>query len=394
MRLVHLSDLHLGFRQYQRLTPAGINQREADVANACRAAVDGVIAARPDAVVIAGDLFHAVRPNNFSIVFAFRQLQRLRDALPDAPIVAIAGNHDTPRSSETGSILRLYEELGIHLAAEEPRRFSFPNLNLSVLAVPHAALVAPERLLLQPSGPERFHVLVAHGEVEGQLPLHRPVMEYGGALLDPDALRREPWSYVALGHYHVQHEVAPRIWYSGALEYVGPNLWGDLAEERVRGAVGKGWLLADLASGQVTRQPVPSARVVFDAPPVNAENKSAAEVDRLIAQRLGGVPGGLAGAIVRLFVNEIPRHITRELDHAAIRAAKAEALHLQIDCVPPRSGRTVGIGAPGRRQTLPELVEEFLGRRPLPERVSRERFVALGLELLQAGDDATPDEAG
>ena len=32
MRLVHLSDLHLGYRQYQRLTPGGINQREADVA--------------------------------------------------------------------------------------------------------------------------------------------------------------------------------------------------------------------------------------------------------------------------------------------------------------------------------------------------------------------------
>jgi hypothetical protein len=32
LRLVHLADLHLGYRQYQRLTPRGINQREADVA--------------------------------------------------------------------------------------------------------------------------------------------------------------------------------------------------------------------------------------------------------------------------------------------------------------------------------------------------------------------------
>ncbi len=119
MKLAHLADLHLGFRQYHRQTPAGINQREADVAHAFRAAIDGVIAARPDAVVVAGDLFHSVRPTNAAIVFAFRQFQRLREALPDAPVILIAGNHDTPRSAETGSILRLFEELGVDVAADE-----------------------------------------------------------------------------------------------------------------------------------------------------------------------------------------------------------------------------------------------------------------------------------
>ncbi len=50
------------------------------------------------------------------------------------------------------------------------------------------------------------------------------------------------------------------------------------------------------------------------------------------------------------------------------------------------------MGAPGRRQTLPELLEDFLGRRPLPERVSRERFVAVGLELLSEPDEAPAGE--
>ena len=150
MRIAHLSDVHLGFRQFHRLTPLGINQREADVANGFRLAIDGVIAARPDAVLIAGDLFHAVRPTNAAIIFAFRQFQRLREALPEAPIVIIAGNHDTPRSSETGSILRLYEELGLDVALDEPRRMAWPALDLSVLAVPHAALRAPERPALHP----------------------------------------------------------------------------------------------------------------------------------------------------------------------------------------------------------------------------------------------------
>lgn len=390
MKLAHLADLHLGFRQHHRQTPAGINQREADVANAFRAAVDAVIAARPDAVIIAGDLFHAVRPTNFSIVFAFRQLQRLTEDLPGAPVIVIAGNHDTPRSSETGSILRLYEELGIHVAADDTRRLVFPELDLSVLAVPHSALFTPERTLLRRAGTERYQVLVLHGEVEGVFPFDRSWVEYGGALLDPEMLRAEPWSYVALGHYHVQHEVGPRIWYSGALEYVSPNPWGELADESRQEVGSKGWLLADLESGVVTRQPVALARVVHDLPRLKVRDLQVADVDRRIAERLASVPGGLDDAIVRLVIEDIPRHVVRELDHAAIRTAKTRALHLHLDFRRPVSSATEESGAPGRSQTLPELVTEFLRRRPIPERVSRKRFVRTGLEVLAEASEAEP----
>ena len=61
MKLAHLSDLHLGFRQYERLTPRGANQREADVATALKRAVDDLLEQEPDCVVIAGDVFNAVR---------------------------------------------------------------------------------------------------------------------------------------------------------------------------------------------------------------------------------------------------------------------------------------------------------------------------------------------
>ncbi|HEU5358126.1 MAG TPA: metallophosphoesterase, partial [Gemmatimonadales bacterium] len=167
MRIAHLADLHLGFRQYHRQNANGINQREADVANAFRAAIDGVIAAAPDCVIVAGDLFHSVRPTNAAIVFAFRQFQRLREALPRTPVILVAGNHDTPRSSETGSILKLFEEIGVDVAAEGPRRLVYPEGNLSVLAVPHQSLMEAPRPSLRPEGNELFQVLVLHGEVEG-----------------------------------------------------------------------------------------------------------------------------------------------------------------------------------------------------------------------------------
>ncbi len=391
MKLAHLADPHLGIRQYHRQTPAGINQREADVAQAFRHAVDGVIEARPDAVVVAGDLFHSVRPTNAAIVFAFRQFQRLREALPEAPVVLIAGNHDTPRSTETGTILRLFEELGVDVATDEPRRLVYPRLDLAILAVPHQALVGGTRPSLRSDGSERHRVLLLHGEVEGVFPSDRSGVEYGGAVFGLHELGADDWGYVALGHYHVTHQVAPRAWYAGSLEYVSPNLWGELVDEAGQGVTGKGWLLVDLERGTVERRPVPLVRPIVDFPPIEAEGLAPAAIDARIAERVQARGGGVADAIARLRVWNVPRHVGRELDHAAIRTLKSSALHFHLDLRRPEIHRSVGVGAPGRRQTLPELVRAYLERRPLPSELDRDAFVRLGETLI---DGVERDLAG
>ncbi len=82
MRIAHLADLHLGFRAYHRVTPRGINVREADVADAFRRAVARVCDLRPDLVLVAGDIFHTVRPSNTAIAEAFRHFSILTERLP------------------------------------------------------------------------------------------------------------------------------------------------------------------------------------------------------------------------------------------------------------------------------------------------------------------------
>jgi DNA repair exonuclease SbcCD nuclease subunit len=386
VKLAHIADPHLGIRQYHRQTSSGINQREADVAQAFRTAIDGVIAARPDAVVIAGDLFHSVRPTNYAIVFAFRQFQRLRDALPNAPIVLIAGNHDTPRTVEIGSILRLYEELGVDVATDEPRRLVYPELDLSIFAVPRQAVLSPDPPALQAAGPQKYQVLLAHFEVEGEYPTGHVATEYGGAVVNRRQLHLDEWTYVALGHYHTQHRVAKNAWYAGALDYIGPNIWGERLDEQDHGDHGKGWLLVDLDTGKVARQPVPPSREIHDLQPIDAEGQSAAAIDALIAKGIAAIPGGIRDQIVRLRVFEIPRHVVRELNHAAIRGFKAEALHFLLDLRRPLIHRTLGVGTPGRRQTLPELVNSYLRGRPMPAELDREAVVRLGQELMDSID--------
>lgn len=385
MKLAHLADLHLGFRQFDRQTPRGGNQREADVAEVFRRAVDDLLVQHPDLVVLAGDIFHSVRPTNPAILFLFQQLQRLRAALPESPIVLVAGNHDTPRSAETGTILKLYEALGVAVVVDQARRLAFPRLDCSVLAVPHQALAQGERPALRPErgGGATLNVLVVHGEVEGVIGADRSAAEYGGATLTRQDLAPAQWDYVALGHYHVAHEVAANAWYCGSLEYVSPNPWGELKEEAERRLPGKGYLLVDLPGARTTFRPVPLTRRLVDLPPVKGAGLTAKELDQRIAQRVADADPPIDDQVVRLVVYDVSRATARDLDHAAIRQDKARALNFQLDVRRPAEHRVTAVGGPGRRQTLPDTLRDFLTRRPLDADLDRDEFVRLGVEYLE-----------
>jgi DNA repair exonuclease SbcCD nuclease subunit len=389
MRIAHLADLHLGFRKYARLTARGLNQREADVARAFGAAVDDVIAARPDAVLVAGDLFHQVRPTNSAILHAMRQFARLGRDLPGVPVIVIAGNHDTPRSSDTVSIFGVLNELGVYAVTDTVQRLSFPDRDLSVLAVPHAALFETPRPALEPAGPERHQVLMIHGETPGLFGGDRSSAEAGGAWLDDAELAAGRWSYVALGHYHVQHKVRDGVWYAGALDYVSPNPWGELHVERAERVPGKGWLLVDLDADTVERRPIMAPRRVIDLPPLDGSDLSAVELDRLLAGAVAAVPGGIDGAVIRQVVRQVPRPVARELDHATIRGWKAAALDFQLDLRRPEPvRRDQASGAPGGgARPLSETLAAFLTAWRLPPTLDRDEFVATGLAALAAVSD-------
>ncbi len=380
MRLVHLSDLHLGYRQYQRQTPAGINQREADVAAAFTRAVELAVGLRPDVIVLAGDIFHTVRPTNPAILHAFHQFSRLRQALPDTPVVMVAGNHDTPRSSETGCILRLFRPLGIDVVDAEAQRLSYPALGLSVLAVPDAPGAA--RVKLEPDPAARHNVLLLHGEVEGMLPAHAATVDRAGVEISREELGLPAWSYVALGHYHVHREIAPNAYYSGSVEYTSANAWGELVEEQAAGVPGKGIVEHDLETGAHRFHPVPPTRRLVDLPRLSARGMTAADLDAAIATAVEETPGGIDDQIVRLVVRDVPRHVARELDQKALREYRRRALHFHLDTRRPEIVRLHGHGAPGRRPSLSDRVRDKLRSRVIEGDLDREALVALGLHYL------------
>lgn len=385
MRLVHLSDLHLGYRQYQRLTPGGVNQREADVAASFQRAIESIIELRPELVLIAGDVFHTVRPSNQAIVHAFVQFARLRQALPDAVVVMVAGNHDSPRSSDIGSILRLFREVGLHVVDRESERLSFAHLELSILAVPDVPGVPRPKFATDSAA--RFNVLLVHGEVEGVLPAHAASADRAALAIEPSELSADPWDYVALGHYHVYRQVGPKAYYSGSIDYTSSNTWGELQEERQSSVPGKGFVEHDLVTGEHRFHPLPVARELVDLPPVSAAGLAAAEVDARIADAVARCPGGIDDRMVRLVISDFPRHLARDLDHKLLREYKRRALHFQLDLHPPRQPRLeTGNASPGRRPSLRDYVRDKLLARPIDADVERKELVRVGLAYLDEAE--------
>jgi DNA repair exonuclease SbcCD nuclease subunit len=374
LKIAHLADLHLGYRAYHRVTPRGVNVREADVADAFRQAVARLVELRPDLVLVAGDVFHTVRPSNTAIADAFRQLSLLTERVRDLPVVLIAGNHDSPRSADTGNILNLFREIdGVRVACDEARTISIPEVETSVFCLPHVALATEGQPDMEPDAGARHNVMVLHGSMEGPRTAGKIsyISEYGGAIIPEERIVAPDWDYVALGHHHTVTELEPNVWYAGGLERTSTNIWAEKED--------KGFLVYDTASRTAEFHPV-ETRTMVDLPKISAEGVGSAELDETILAAVGRIPDGLRGKIVRMVVYDVPRAVVRELNHKRIREWKSEAVHFHLDVRPPEVRRRIGTGAPVRRQTLQEQVAGYLRKtwELRDKRLEKERLVELG----------------
>ena len=338
----------------------------------------------PELVLIAGDVFHQVRPTNTAILHAYLQFSRLRAALPNAEIVMIAGNHDTPRSADTGSILRLFAALGLHVVDGEPRMIDFPAHDLSVLAVADNQHPRPKLL---PSGTRRWNVLALHGEVEGMLGPFAATHELATQEIPQEDLNQSAWDYIGLGHYHVYRRLAPNQFYSGSLDYTSTNTWGEKMEEEMAGVPGKGIIEHDLATGRHTFHHLPPTREFVDLPAISARGLTTEEVNVRVLAACDACPGGIDEKVVRLVVRDMPRHITRQLDHKQLRELRRRALHFHLDTRRPEMIRSAGHGAPGRRPSLADFVRDKLRERVVGLDVDRDALVALGLRYLKDAEE-------
>lgn len=226
MKLIHLSDLHLGKRvnDFPMLEDqAYILDRILEIAGE----------EQPDAVLIAGDVYDKTVPSAEAVALLDGFLVKLADR--SLPVLLISGNHDSPERLAFAN--RLMEGRGVYIAPVYHGEVSPVTLEddrgpvdfwlLPFLKPAHIRRFFPEEgvesftdamacaIRHMPLDPARRNVLVTHQFVTGAARCESEEVSVGGAD-NVDASVFAPFDYVALGHIHGPQNVGgARIRYCG-----------------------------------------------------------------------------------------------------------------------------------------------------------------------------------
>jgi len=226
MKLIHLSDLHLG----RRFKEFSLLEDQRDILLRIIAVID---AEKPDAVLIAGDVYDKSVPSAEAVQLFDDFLCRL--AQRRLQVFVISGNHDSPERIAFAS--RLIDASGVHLSPVYDGTVTPVTLTdaygpVEVYMLPFvkpvhvrrwypdepiesytdALRVAVEKMAVDPA---RRNVLVTHQFVTGAARSESEEVSVGGAD-NVDASVFEVFDYVALGHIHGPQNIGtPRIRYCG-----------------------------------------------------------------------------------------------------------------------------------------------------------------------------------
>ncbi|GAA0312559.1 exonuclease SbcCD subunit D [Oceanobacillus oncorhynchi subsp. oncorhynchi] len=256
MKLIHTADWHLG-----KLVQ-GVYMTE-DQACILDQFVEAVEKENPDAVIIAGDLYDRAVPPVEAVDLLDKTLDRIVNQL-GIPVLAIAGNHDSPGRLHFGS--RLMKEKGYHIIGQlsesiQPVVLSDEFGEVHFHLIPYADPSVVKALfqegdirnhqdanaflvkqIKENMDEAARHVYVGHafvtpfGETEENTSDSERPLSIGGAE-HVDAHLFTDFHYTALGHLHQAHHVLDeKIRYSGSI------LKYSLSEEHHQ----KGYLVVEL----------------------------------------------------------------------------------------------------------------------------------------------------
>lgn len=388
LRIAHISDTHLGYRALGKTDPvSGRNQRSIDVEVAFEEAITDILSRDVDLVVHSGDLFNQTRPPYAAIGAAMRQFRRLEEA--GIPTVVIGGNHDTPRLRSSGSVFTLLKLVApaTHFAGGyETEIIPFPELDLTVTAIPHGRLTEPMPPSTFPNTETR-NLLITHGFVPGvDLPVHK---EPGEEEIDESLLPLD-FDYIALGHYHVRSQPRPNAWYAGSTERFG------FADEVVK----PGYLIVELGKRgdpprveTVPTRARPMLRWRIDEE--ETRDRDAIQIAASIVEwlREERQPDAMAMAVVF----GVPRAIRRQVEQILREEARDLAWSIQV-----RGAGDILAGLSRERVDLPAIDLELLFGKFVESEVARGNydtafagsFSEIGLAELRAAQALVAAELG
>jgi exonuclease SbcD len=217
MIVLHFSDTHLGYSNFDSVNDEGINVREQDFYDAFEYVVNRILEIKPDIVIHSGDFFNKPSPTNRAMTFALEQLKRI--SIANIPFVVIAGNHSTPKTIYTSPILKAFKTIeGVYPIFNQLYEWvEFKNIVVHGLPHINDLQIQNEEIRKIQIHPNKKNILMLHTSLGKNYLMD----EYGEQLFPEEWLDLlKQFDYVALGHWHnfQQVKIFDNAWYSGSTE--------------------------------------------------------------------------------------------------------------------------------------------------------------------------------
>jgi DNA repair exonuclease SbcCD nuclease subunit len=378
MKILHVSDTHLGYSAYRKSTEDGINQREIDIYNAFEQFVDYAVDTKPDLIIHCGDLFDNVRPNNRAISFAVNQIVRLSKI--NIPLVIISGNHEYPKLKETGHIFSVFDHLEnvypFYHSKYETIDFEFENKKLVIHAIPQCHSKNEFDRELKKLKPEKnvdYNIFIAHGSVIGVKDF---TMNEFNELIIPTKILSQDFDYIALGHFHKYSKLGPNAFYSGSTE----NLTFFEAGEK------KGFIELTLNKNSLKHNFVEiKTRPMLDTKPIKCSDLKLDEVMKKIKQTVQEIKP--QEKTIRVTLDDIPSSVYRSLDFSEIRKISNNAVHFEIKANIVKKDEDKKQSSSSRIDAIVNEFKKYIEAQDIKE---KETLIELGIgyiEKIEARDE-------
>lgn len=243
MKIALSADFHLDMRQFNS------QQRWRDFLDAFVKVTRKVGEVKPDAYVIAGDLFHKYRPHPGTVRKFLKEISAL-----DCPVILIRGNHDSPKilfERYGGDILHLIRDVSdtVYLNWRNPTYEIGDTCFIGLGYIGYNAHREIDKQIKNLKTDAETKIGIFH-----QL-LDYPGVPEGRAEVSRGFLKGLGFDYVLMGHYHVAYSEeglynpgSPEYWAFDQAEQVKVNL--DSGEETVKPAKKRGFYTIETDNGR------------------------------------------------------------------------------------------------------------------------------------------------
>jgi DNA repair exonuclease SbcCD nuclease subunit len=375
MKFIHVTDTHLGKTESQ------IREREQDFYKSFEQVIDRAIKEKVDFVIHSGDLFDTARPPTRTLIFAIKQLSRLKEA--EIPCFIAAGSHDI---GVDDTMISVFEELGLLKNISSNRYYSVDGNNIIIDGelfngtficgiAGRRANIEKTYEKLKPARKGDYNIFI----------FHHIISDISEKFSDiPTSMLPHGFDYYAGGHWHGFFQTKYR---EGIVVYPGSTDYNDLNEMEKDPA--KYFCLVTVKDGKTNVHKIEIETRKIVSLTVNCNDMDAAKVSEAVVKKIP--PEGEGKILIIKMNGKLGKGVKSEIDRIKISDSSKSKGYLYSKIYIGELENPEAPFVSAKRLTPSEIETEYLEKQKYRKeeiKVAKQLITLLGKKLKPSETEA------